>query len=263
MKCTNCGYDNIENAIFCQGCGSALASNQQSLSERMLQLSNDNSFMALCILYSVSAGFSLIGGGLPVISILMTIFLWMFFSQSKKGIINPNYIRYISGTIFASYVIKWVLYCLMALCGILLVVLSFTVDATWLWNKLASEIGSYTSGYLKGASFITNFVLLFVSIALIIIAIVSACFNVFGRRKIHRFVQSVYKNLEGAQIYPAKCGAAKTWMMVFGIVNAISAVLALTRAGIISFLEDGCLSAVFFLSSILVSKYFGDLEGKS
>lgn len=263
MKCTNCGYDNIENARFCQGCGAELPPNRQPLSERLLQLLNDNNFMVLCILFSVSTGFSLIGGGLPVIGILMTIFLWIAFAQSKKGIISPNYIRNISGTIFASYVINWVLCGLMALCGILLIILSATVDMTELWNRLAYELGPYMYDYLEGFGMITNFFLIFVSIALIIIAVVIACFNVFGRRTIHRFVQSIYKNLESGQMYLTKCGAAKTWMMVFGIVNAISAVLALARAGIFSFLEEGCLSAVFFLSSVMVSKYFGDLEGKN
>lgn len=262
MKCTNCGYDNIENAKFCQRCGSALAFYRQSLSERMLQLMNDNNFMVLCILYSVSTGLSLIRGSLPIVSILMTIFLWMVFAQGKKGIINSNHIRYISGTIFASYVITWVWCCLVALCGILLIVLSLTVDTTRLWSRLASELGSYMDDYLQGLGFITNFVLIFISIALIIIAIVCACFNVFGRRSIHRFVQSIYKNLECGQIYLVKCSAARIWMIVFGIVNAISAALALARAGIISFLDEGCLAAAFFLGSVLGSKYFGDLEGK-
>lgn len=120
MRCTNCGYNNDGDARFCKSCGFAMSFNQNPLAERILPLLKDDLFMALCILYSISVGFSLISGGMPVTRILMTIFLWLIFSQSRKETIASNYMRCISGTIFASYVIKWILCCIVALCGGLL-----------------------------------------------------------------------------------------------------------------------------------------------
>lgn len=261
MKCSNCGCDNAENARFCQRCGSALAIDRHPLSERMLRLLNDNIFMTLCILYSVSTGFSLISGGVPIVGIIMTTFLWLVFAQRKNGIITPKHLRYISGTIFASYVINWVLCCIVAFCGLFLAVLPFTMNKVELWNIIYPEIDSYINGYFEDFTLITmNFYLLLVSAILIIIAIIGACLNVIGRRSIHRFVQSIYKNLECGQINLVRRGRAQVWMMVFGILNGVSAAIALTGGNMDSFLEEGCLSAVFIMSSVLVNKYFGNLK---
>lgn len=261
MMCINCGYDNAENARFCQRCGSVLEYNQCSLSELMLRLLNDNIFMILCILYSVSIGFSLVSGGVPIVGIIMTTFLWLVFAQSKSGIITPKHLRYISGTIFASYVINWVLCGIVAFCGLFLAVLPFTMNKVKLWNIIYPEINSYINGYFEDFNLITmNFYLLLVSAILIIIAIIGACLNVFGKRSMHRFAQSIYKNLECGQINLAKRSATQAWLIVFGTLNAISAALALTGGNMVSFLEEGCLSAVFIMSSVLVNKYFGNLK---
>lgn len=259
MKCMNCGYDNAENAAVCQGCGSALAVDQHSLPKRMLGLLNDDIFMILCILYSVSIGFSLIRGNVSVVSILMAIFLWMVFVNSKNGILNSNSVRYISGTIFASYVIKLVLCCIVAFCGLLLGILTFTMDATRLWNMIDHAVRPFIGAYLGYFTELAKFYLLVISAVLIILAVMSLCFNVFGWRSLHRFVQSIYKSLECGQINLAKCGAAQAWMMVFGILYAVSAVLVLPGGNMVSFIENASLSAVFIMGRVLVRKYFGDL----
>lgn len=260
MKCIKCGSDNAENARFCQRCGSALVYGQNSLSELMHRLLNDNIFMTLCILQSISTGFSLFSGDIPIVSILMTIFLWLIFAQRKNGILRPNYVSYISGTIFASYVINWVLCCIMVFCGLLLAVMSFMSDTNKLWDMFYSGIDSYINSYFGAGTSIMNFYLLFVSAFLIIIALISVCLNVIGRRSIHRFVQSIYKNLECEQINLVRHSTAQVWMMVFGILNGISAAIALTGGIMASFLEEGCSSATLILSSVLVKKYFGNLK---
>lgn len=75
MRCMNCGYDNNnENARFCQGCGSDLRFAWNPLANRMSQLLKDELFTALCVLYSISVGLSLISIRISIIGILMTIF---------------------------------------------------------------------------------------------------------------------------------------------------------------------------------------------
>lgn len=260
MKCMNCGYDNAENAGVCQGCGSILAVEQHSLPKRMLELLNDNIFMILCILYSVSIGFSFVSESFSVVRILMLIFLWMVFSKSKNGAIPSNSVSYISGTIFASYVIRLVLCCIVGLCGLLLAILTFAVDTTRLWNMIDHGIRSFIGADFGLFTELAKFYLLLISAALILFAVIGLCLNVFGWRTIHRFVQSIYKSLERGQINLVRCDAAQTWMMVFGILYAISAVIFLKNGSIASFFDNGCLSAVFIMGRVLVRKYFGDIE---
>lgn len=256
----NCGYENAENARICQGCGSVLAVEQPSMPKRMLGLLNDNLFMILCTLYSVSIGFSLIDGNAPVVRILTAIFLWMVFAKSKNGILNSNSVRNISGTIFASYVIQMILCCLVAFCGLLLGILSCTIDTGRLWDVVDHAVRPFTGAYLAPFAELAKYYLLVISAVLIIFAGTGLCFNVFGWRSIHRFVQSIYKSLECGQINLTRRGAAQRWMLVFGILHAISVVLALARGNMVSFIEDACLSAVFIMGRILVRKYFGDLH---
>lgn len=260
MKCMNCGYDNAENAGVCQGCGSALAVEQRSLPKRMLGLLNDNIFMILCILYSVSIGFSLVSGNVSVVRILTAIFLWMVFSKSKNGAIPSNSVSYISGTIFASYVIQLVLCCIVGLCGLLLVILTSTMDTTRLWNMIYPGIRPFIGADLGHFTELAKFKLFLISAALILFAVIGLCINVFGWRRIHRFVQSIYKSLERGQINLVRCGAAQVWMMVFGMLYAISAVIVLIWGSLNSFFENACLSAVFIMGRVLVRKYFGDIE---
>lgn len=256
MKCVNCGHDNEENARFCQGCGAALETNRNSLSELMLQLLNDNMFMVLCILLSVSVGFSLITANFSVVNILMTIFLWLVFAQSKEGNSSPKHMRCVSGTIFASYIIQWVLCCIYALTGLFFTVLYF-MSKDRLWEAFYSEFGSYFGKYFGVFNSVADVVLILFSIGLIIMAIVGACLNAFGRRTIHRFAQSLYKNLEYGQANVVKCGAAQAWMIVYGVINALSAALSLSGGNLSTFLEKGCMSTVFIMGSVLVNKYFG------
>ena len=260
MKCLDCGYDNTENARFCERCGSALDFNRNSLSELLFLLLNDNIFMALCILYSVSVGFSVISGNIPIVGVIMTIFLWMVFTQRKNGSSTPNYFRYMSGTIFASYVVNWVFCCIMALSGLLFAILPFVIDTTKLWHMFYSKFHAYIKDYYEVFDLIANFSLLFFAFVFIAIAAVIACLNIFGMRTIHRFAQSIYKNLEYGQINLVKRSAAQTWIFVFGILHAVSAASALTGGSLFSFLNEGCLSAVFILGSILVNKYFGNIQ---
>lgn len=259
MKCSNCGCENVENAKFCQRCGSVLESDRGSLTERMLRLLKDNLFMALCILQSISTGVPLIGGDISVISILITIFLWLVFAQGKKDIVASDHVRCISGTIFASYVVAWVMSGILAFCSLLFVIFALTMDKAKLWNLFHSQIEPYMNRYFDGITLTTSFYLLLIALVVVIIAVICACLNVFGTRRIHRFVQSLYKNLECGQMGIVKRGAAQTWMMVFGILHAASAIF-LPGGNAVSFLGNGCSSAVFILGSILVGKYFGDFR---
>lgn len=259
MRCRKCGCDNNINARFCQSCGSVLAFHQNYLAEKIILLLKDGLFMALCILYSISAAFSLVNVRIStVIGILMTIFLWLIFAQSRNGSIDSRYMRYISGTIYASYVIRWVICCVVILCGLLLAVLSFSISTGDLWNMFDFDIKSYIDDYLGVFNFITGSYLLLVSAVLMIFAVIGIILNVLGWRSIHCFAKSVYGTFENARVYIVKRRAAQNWLMMFGILDAIYAVFDLAVGNIALFMDEGCLSAAFIIGSILVGKYFGN-----
>lgn len=268
MKCANCGNENNGHARFCQSCGAPLPFGLNSLTDQLRLFLKDPLFLAVCILYSIHIGFSLISGELPILNILMTIFLWLLFSQGRKGIVASNYIRCISGTVFASYVVRWVIYCAMAFCGVLLLILCFFLDTTrlldLLYYKLYSYLGSYISSYIGSYFSIfttaTAFYLLLVSIGVIFVAIGGIVINLLGRRSIHRFVQSIYKGLENGQSPIVKYKAAKAWLLVFGIFNGIGAVSSFTSRSMTDFLAEGCLSAALIIGSLLAGKYFDGFQ---
>lgn len=260
MKCTNCDHDNQGGSRFCQNCGTPLPFRQFFLPEQVLLFLKDSLFLAVCILYSVSLGFSFLHGGLPIISILMTIFLWLLYSQGRAGLAAPNYIRCISGTVFAYYVVQWVAYCAFALSGFLLLVLGSFMDTTGLWQAIYPEIRSYLGGYTRFFTSVTTIFLMVFSVVLIMIAIVGICFNIFGMRSIHRFIQSVYQSLASGQTRLIKCDTARIWLMVFGVLRAVSALSGLFTKNMSSFISEGSAAAAMILGSILVGKYFVKFE---
>ena len=224
----------------------------------------DPLFLALCILCSIHTGLSLISGDLPLLSILMTIFLWLFYSQGRNGLVAPNYILCISGTVFAAYVVFWVMYCALALVGGLLITVCLFLNTErlldMLYYKLYTYLGSFIGPYI--GTFFTFFTsaatlyLLLFSIGLIFAAIVGIVINIFGTRSIHRFVQSIYKSLEYGQVHIVKCKAAKAWLIVFGVFCGIAALSNFSISGMTNFLAEGCLSAALIIGSLLAGKYF-------
>lgn len=256
MKCTNCGYENMGNAQFCPNCGAALDSRPIPLTGQVLSLLKDHLFLALCILYSVSVGCSLISAGLPLLNILMVIFLWLLFSQGRKGVVSANYIRCISGTVFASYVINWIVFCAIALCGLLFILLGSFVGAAGLWDILYSQLAPYLGSFTVFFSTAAGFSLVLIAVILFIVAIAGILFNIFGRRSIHRFVQSLYQSLERGTANVVKCHTARIWLMVFGVLNGISALSDFASRSLSSFLAEGSLAAALIIGSILVGKYF-------
>lgn len=257
MKCINCGYDNDEDAHFCINCGSSLAYNRNPLEGIMSRLLKDSLFMVLCILYSIGVVFSLLSRDIQVIRILMVIFLWLLYAQSKRGTVDSKYMRYISGTIFASYIVRWILGCLLVLCGFFLLAVAIMMESSSQWETLYSAIRPYIEGYNRiGGDYADLFLVLF-SCLLILGAIIAIIINVAGMRSIHRFAQSLYRSLEEGQWNMVKCGSARIWLMIYGVFGALS---ASRSRNAFSFLGEGCLAAAVIIGSVLVKKYFGNLE---
>lgn len=256
MRCINCGYENDENAHFCINCGSNLAYNRNPLKEIMSRLLNDSLFMVMCILYTAGVVFLLMSRELPIIKMLMVIFLWLLYAQYRKGIVDSKYMRCVSGTIFASYVVRCILGCLLVVLGFFLFALAAVMETSSKWREIYFIISPYIDRYSGIGAGYEYQALAITAVFLIMAAIIFTIINVAGMRSIHRLAKSLYKSLDEGKI-SIICGSARTWLMVFGIFTGL---FALNSGRVFSLFGGGCVAAALFLGSVLVKKYFQRFE---
>lgn len=290
MKCYKCGVESAEDFTFCPKCGADQryapaeapdASQTQrtavlnggepsfdpgepsagagTMSGYILTTLRDGLFLAICILFSVSAVFSLFNRNISVITILFTIFLWLAYAKAQKGVASREHLRCISGTVFASYVVGYVIAGCVALVGLMMVVMFGGGNGIFLaeiLEVLENEIGTFGNFYDLYGSLVVSGIAAFMGVIVILIAAGVAVVNYFATRSIHRFVQSVYQSIGKNEAYLAKVNAAKNWLMAFGIIEAISSVQALGNRDIISFISTGSAAAAYIIGSIIIKKYY-------
>lgn len=260
MKCVNCGFESQENFAVCPNCSSVAAQEAQIVNPAenvILAALKDKFFLVICILMSITTVLSFAGGGIPVLNILFTVFLWLTYAQANKNIADPKHIRGLSGTVYANYVITYVACGIIFVCG-LLVALLFGVLAgnAEIYGALMDELGSFDTATQTIINMILSFSGWIVFVILALVAVAGVLFNIFALGKIHRFTKSVYKSLEQCTLNIEKAAAAKKWLLVFGIFGAISAASALMSANIIGAASSGCTAVAEILCYVLIGKYF-------
>ena len=279
MKCTKCGYECENDFTFCPGCGQPAAEQPEAapsqqtapqpmpnaseyavpnpVAGRMLSMFKDTLFLVVCILQSASVLFSICKADFPILGILFTIFLWLIYAQGRKNIADAKFMRYVSGTVFAQYVIKWVVCGLLAFFGLIFTALFSVIANTEFFDYIVDEFNKLASGYSSIIVSLLSSVAAVVGILMIVIAIGVALVNIFGTRSIHRFTQSLYRSAECGNLVVVKKNTAQCWFMVFGVLNGISA-LGNLAGNALGFLASGCAAAVYILAYLLVKKYFAD-----
>lgn len=284
MKCNNCGYENPQGTGFCANCGSKLPDEQYNanaytapaaqpdiyvsqtavnpVSNHIFAVLKDKLFLAICILMSASAGLSLLTGNLSVIDILITVFLWLVYAQSTKNIVDAKQMRCVSGALYASYILYWVMFGIMAAAMVTLTIaIAFIGSNIGAFSDIAPSIvyGEEYYGFFEILSSLSAGWI--IAILLIITVIVLAVILVFCfySRDIHRFVKSVYKSVEMGNFCFVKCGAVGNWLMVIGIINGLSAVSNISSS-VSAFLSGGALAAAEIIGSVLVKKYFHNFK---
>lgn len=270
MKCTNCGFEREEDFVFCPSCGSkagetadtsaeitADTAAAESFTEKVHKMLSSSMFLCICILESVYTAFSLASKNIPIINILMTIFLWLLFSSAKKGFADHGKMRNISGTVFASYVIYWVVSGLLILLGLISAfAVSYLASVPELTNSLADFINRQFGNYGNLAASLLSLSTVVIAVVFIIAAAFIIIFNCIGIRSIHKFLQSLYKSVEAGTPSLVKCKAASGWLMTFGVFAGISALSSLPS--FTSFVASGSLSATLIISSVLIKKTFAE-----
>lgn len=276
MKCRNCGFEAEGDFKFCPDCGAGSRgeyeeytppeSKNELFKQKLLGMVKDELFMVLCILQTVSVGASVLYGGMNVISILFTIFMWLVWSRARNGILDVGSMRRISGAVYATYVVSWVICGLLGVSAVIMLALSATIDSyvSDIYSALA-EIGvSYLYDELidiiREAGITTNifgFVFIVLGVVMIIAAVAIALVNIFGTRKLHRFAKSLYIGAGSEDPVVVSANGAATWMLICGIFNGLSALSSLADISnsVMLLASQGCAATTYIIGYVIVKKH--------
>ncbi len=231
MKCTYCGFETEDNSIYCVRCGRQLQAETLSLNpmaDRVSNLFTDGLFLVICILMSANAAFTLFCGSIPVFQVLFAIFLWLCFAQGRSGFVDQTHIRSLSGTVFAYYIVQFVGAGLLSLLGLFFsAVFSLITNSSFFYEDLAAEM-EFES--LAEAELFEGLMGMMGGFFLIIILIMAAgiiLINIFGIRKIHKFIQSLYQSVEINENRIVFAKAARTWLIVLGSINLAASFISI------------------------------------
>ncbi len=263
MKCYRCGYEVEEGIEYCPFC-TAPVTPTSATANKVLSILKDKLFLAICVLLSVSVGAAFLQSGSPsVVTLLAMIFLWINYAKGRKNVVHANYMRLVSGVVYAEYVLTNVAAIILAVCGILLgfLIPLFSSDPKTL---AAMTQGFNTAFYASGltlpfeltdADIIGIFWIL--AALFVLMGAIELVLNIFARRKIHRFVKSLYKSVEDGGITPIiNAGVAKVWLWVFGITQGLTALSNLLTFDFLISLSSACSAAAYIVGAVLVNKYF-------
>lgn len=268
MKCNNCGFENQQNFDYCPNCGTKSEASQPIVAEtvslnpaadKIMCVLKDNLFLVLCILMSISCVLSL-SGGLPLINILLTIFLWLTYADAQKGFANEKHLQCVSGTVYASYVITNVTSIILIVCGILFGALvgmfAGTAEFAQGFNEAISQydLGELVFSYEDIPQALMGLVGVLIGVVFVLVGVIALVVNILGIKKIHSFAKSVYMGIMFQNSNFMNPRATKNWLMFFGICSAITAVFSLLSEPVAA-ITSGCDAAVAIIASSLINKY--------
>lgn len=264
MKCNNCNFETEQDFVYCPNCGAAHTESTNSetnfenaepvsinpAADRILSVLKDNLFLAVCILVSASAVLSILSATLPVLSILFTIFLWLVYAGGKKGIADAKYLRYVSGTVFAGYVINFVLAGLILFAGLLCGVFFGALGSnSYLLDDILSqtEFSDLAGLFISASGVVLFFLFAFIGAVYLVL-------NLLGMRKIHSLAKTTYQSIDCGVLNLPDANSARVWLLVFGICAGVAALSSLAVDASAA-LSSGCDAAAMIISSVLINKY--------
>lgn len=242
MRCNRCGHESDFDFIFCPTCGyetptAPVSDNPDTrvsanpVYHQLTGAFSDSLFLLLSILMTAHCGITLLSGsGFNIISILLTVFLWLVYSSAKNGTIDSSKIRFISGTVYANYIVLFVVSIIMIISSAMLLMSGGILSASAGLitpeeaEELLNEIPYHYTSLLNIHTFsdLSTFVVI-MAIAMGIASIGMLLFTIFGIRRIHRFIKSVYRCLDTGYMSYENANGASGWLIFFGIVAVISA----------------------------------------
>jgi len=279
MKCQKCGSEIQEGMGFCSQCGTPVTYSAQPeqptqpeqpiqyeqpasifnpFAERILSALQDTSFLTICILMTVACICSIAAESFDIISILITVFLWLTYAKSRNGILPTEHLRCVSGSVYANYVIANVAGGIVLVCGLILA-LTFgsLANNTEILYELMDEL-NLTLNLDLGfdmAGLGLSFLGVFLGIVFVVAAALILIFNILGMRKIHRLAKSVYQSIDSPAPYFANPVSAKNWLMFFGVCSIISAVSSF-GVSLAAVIAAACQGIACIIASVMIGKCF-------
>ena len=277
MRCNYCQSEFEDSAKFCPVCGAPVGPSEDNKPDYFSQanefppqsefvpsvpminplhaktdmLVKDNLFLATCILHTVATALPLFGEfkGINVILIIIAVFLWIIYAESKKGLPNPARIRIISGCIYATKVVLYVLGGLLALMGII------SFFSTKPWIKLFTD--AFDAGTIPSDDFERFFSIggWIIGITFIFAALLIIILTYFSYGKIHKFVKSCYENIQSGVDALENRNTTSVWLIVFAVFIGITALGSITSDPVSS-IAFGCQAATCVISHLLIKKYY-------
>lgn len=268
MKCNKCGYETEQDFVFCPTCGEEQKKEPEinTAAEKIFPALKDNLFLAMCILLTVSAGCTLLaGGGIPVITVLFAIFMWIVRQKAQEGVVDVANMRHISGTVYANYVVTNVV-CILGLVCLGITAISFAIvgaesismvltNVAVLWESVNNPTGKL-AGLITGFASIVAWIIIILCAVIFAVALI---LNQKGYRKLHILAKSVYMGVQNNDLkFTEHIKSAKTWLWVFAILSCVNAVGSMSN--LLTFVSAGCTAAATVIAAVLVGKYL--LDGK-
>ena len=184
MKCNRCGYESNEDFKFCPICGvDATQENSFMINpaeDLVLSVVKDKLFLILCILMTAASALSgLLSGSFDIISILITIFLWITYSNGKKNVVQYNNIRNISGTIYAEYVIVNVLSVLFMVISVIIGFCFSLIDGSFdIVEDVLNEFEEFSHYISATTEQLGQFIGIIIGIVFFVVAVVILLINI-------------------------------------------------------------------------------------
>lgn len=277
MFCPNCGNEIKEGALFCAQCGTKVNATQQpsevtlettlepasqeqqvsAVTEKLLAIFKDKLFLVISILLSASTLFQIaMGSGLPVTAILFTIFTWICYIQATSNKTDPKYVKWISGTVFAEYVLLWVAFGGMALVTLTMLATTFAADGLIgeLLQRLEPEFGGALNAFFAlGLPMELVFV-----VATIVFAIATAIIGLYNGicvRNIHKFTKTLHTSASLGFIKVENLKKVSGCLIAVAVYYGLSAISTLT---FMSLMINGTLAATAIIGALLLKKYFSE-----
>ncbi len=234
-------------------------------------------FLAICILMTIATAvgsFSITFNqgnistsyGLDLLSLLITIGLWITYGSAKKndGPIKKGGLTLVSGTLKAMRIIYWVAAGIFAVCGALLIVAAVAAPAAF-YDQLLSELNAelnntefiafltemtgqdfsnieFDLGLIMNGSTLA-IVFIAMGIFLLLVAVIFMIFNLTFYKRLHQFAKSVCACAENPDALPEYTSSVSTWLLVMGILSIFS----------------GLSGVIMILGYVLIRKYFVDI----
>lgn len=287
MKCNRCGHESDFDFIFCPNCGYETptapvndgADTRVSANPVYHHLTNafsDSLFLSLSVLMTAQCGITLLSGsGFNIIGILLTVFLWLVYSSAKNGTIDSAKIKNISGTVYANYVVLLVASILLIVSSAMLLMSGGIMSASsglitpQESEEILNEMPSYFTSMIdfKTLSDMSLFFMI-MSGVMGVISIGMLLFTIFGIRRIHKFIKSVYQCLDAGYMSYENANGASGWLIFFGIVEVISALgtsaITFGKTPLTTIVTAALSSALYgvalIVAGVFVKKHFANPE---